>query len=63
VGTVVIRCPRTGRQVPTGLEIDEATWGSLPVVISRMTCPACGAEHVWSKTYARYVPSNEPPPG
>jgi hypothetical protein len=55
MGAVTIRCPRTGRQVPTGLEIDQATWESLPVVLSRMTCPACGAEHVWSKTYARYV--------
>jgi uncharacterized C2H2 Zn-finger protein len=60
VGTVTIRCPRTGRQVSTGLELDEATWDSLPVVLSRMTCPSCGAEHVWSKTYARYVTTKDP---
>jgi hypothetical protein len=65
MGVVTIRCPRTGEQVSTGLEIDEATWETLPVVLSRMRCPSCGAEHVWSKTYARFVPSEEPdtPPG
>ena len=61
MGAVTIRCPRTGKQVPTGLEIDQATWETLPVVPSRMTCRACGAVHVWSKTYARYVVSNDPP--
>ena len=54
---VTIRCPRTGQRVPTGLDIDPATWETLPVVVSTMHCPACGAEHVWSKTYARFEPT------
>jgi hypothetical protein len=55
MGVVTIRCPRTGSRVSTGLEMDEKTWEGLPVVPSRMHCPACGAEHVWSKTYAHFV--------
>src|ERR1700720_3883487 len=53
MGVVMIRCPRTGDEVSTGLEMDQATWEGLPVVPSRMHCPACRAEHVWSRTYAR----------
>lgn len=52
MGVVMIRCPRTGSNVSTGLEMDQETWDTLPVVTSKMHCPACGAEHVWSKTYA-----------
>ncbi len=55
MGVVMIRCPRTGDEVSTGLEMDQATWDGLPVVPSRMHCPACRAEHVWSRTYARFV--------
>lgn len=55
MGVVTIRCPRTGDEVSTGLEMDQKTWDALPVVPSRMHCPACRAEHVWSKTYARFT--------
>jgi uncharacterized C2H2 Zn-finger protein len=58
MGVVVIRCPRTGEDVPTGIEMDRASWETLPVVTSKMHCPSCGAEHVWSKTYARFVESS-----
>ncbi len=51
---VLVRCPRTGRDVPVGIEMDRHTWDKLPVVLSRFRCPACGQEHVWSKTYARF---------
>jgi hypothetical protein len=40
--------------VPVGIEMDRHTWDKLPVVLSRFRCPACGQEHVWSKTYARF---------
>ena len=32
MGVVMIRCPRTGDEVSTGLEMDQATWDGLPVV-------------------------------
>ena len=54
MGVVLIRCPRTGASVSTGLEMDRRTWSALPIVASRMHCPACGAEHVWSKLHADF---------
>ena len=59
MGAVMIRCPRTGTNVSTGLEMDKGTWDALPVVTSKMHCPACGAEHVWSKIHATFAASAE----
>ena len=59
MGVVMIRCPRTGTNVSTGLEMDQGTWDALPVVASKMHCPACGAEHVWSKIYAQFAAPGE----
>ena len=59
MGVVMIRCRRTGTNVSTGLEMDQGTWDALPVVASKMHCPACGAEHVWSKTYAQFAAPGE----
>jgi len=65
---VTILCPRTGERVPTGLDIDEEAFQSLRPVVSRMKCPACGSEHVWSKANARLAQSSltstrhRPPP-
>jgi hypothetical protein len=52
MGVVMIRCPASGRDVSTGIEVDAATFDALPNVSSRMHCPACGAQHDWSKTEA-----------
>jgi hypothetical protein len=49
MGVVVMRCPRTGRDVPTGTEIERDEFAALKPVLHRMRCPACGSEHVWSK--------------
>jgi len=57
MGIISIRCPRTGDEVPVGIEMDRESWDTLPIVTSRMRCPACGAEHVWSKTYATFAGS------
>ncbi len=63
MGVVMVRCPRTGTNVSTGLEMDRGTWDALPVVTSKMHCPACGAEHVWSKTHALFAaPAEGHPP-
>ena len=46
---VVIRCPRTGREVPTGVVTDIHDFASLPKGKTELRCPACGATHVWSR--------------
>ena len=46
---VMIKCPSSGRAVPTGIELEEQTFIQLPNVGSGMRCPACGGHHIWQK--------------
>ena len=55
MGFIAIFCPRTGREVSTGIESDRDGFDRLRPMIVRMKCPACGSEHVWSKATARLV--------
>jgi hypothetical protein len=55
MGTVVIRCPRRDQLVSTKLEIDVGAFEKLGQGVFRTRCPACGAEHVWSKATAQLV--------
>jgi len=52
---IAIYCPRTGREVSTGVESDRDGFQKLRPLVMRMKCPACGSEHVWSKATARLV--------
>jgi hypothetical protein len=54
MGMVVMRCPRTGREVPTGMEFEREEFQNLKPMIHRMRCPACGSEHVWSRGTAQW---------
>jgi hypothetical protein len=50
MGMIMICCPATGREVPTGIEtscVDE-----LPIVTATMFCSACGRVHHWTKNDA-----------
>ena len=47
-GTVMIRCPRTGRAVSTEIETEASVFERLPDVNARMRCPVCGSEHTWT---------------
>jgi hypothetical protein len=46
---VMIRCPMTGRAIPTNLTADPATWHSRPIGLNRVSCPECKQTHAWSK--------------
>lgn len=47
---VVIRCPTSGREVATGISMDEASFESSTLENNVLgNCPACGGDHVWSK--------------
>ena len=48
MGTVMIRCPRTGQAVSTEIDTEPSVFSRLPEVAARMHCPICGSEHVWS---------------
>jgi hypothetical protein len=53
---VAIRCPRTGKLVPTGIETDQETFETLPNVRATLgRCPACGENHAWTPSIAILV--------
>ena len=41
MGKVMIRCPKTGKAISTGMHIDRAAFGSMPVFFSSTFCPSC----------------------
>jgi len=50
-----VRCPETGREVSTGIEIDPESFASLPDKLPVSNCPVCGLDRVWLKCDARFV--------
>jgi hypothetical protein len=59
LGIVMVRCPKTGRELSTGIEMDAASLEQLPDIRSKIECPVCGVEHVWS---TREAWLDNPPP-
>jgi len=47
MGTVMVKCPDTGRDISTGIIADRATFNATPVFFARVYCPMCRAEHEW----------------
>ncbi len=47
MGTIMIRCPQTGRTVSTGLRAERETYQSSAVFFSRTFCPFCRVTHEW----------------
>ena len=46
---VTIVCPRTGKFVSTGMELEPSEFDRLGPKIFRIRCSACGSEHLWSR--------------
>ena len=59
LGIVMVRCPKTGRELSTGIEMDAATLAQLPDIRSKIECPLCRVEHIWS---TREAWLDNPPP-
>ncbi len=56
MGTIFFRCPVTGQEYASSIEIDEASFSRLPDIKMKTRCPHCGADHVWSLREARLSP-------
>jgi hypothetical protein len=41
------RCPKTGREVATGIEIDYPALRHVQPVTVRLVCPFCATRHDW----------------
>jgi hypothetical protein len=50
-----VRCPETGREVSTGIDVDAKSFASFPDKLPISKCPVCGLDHVWLKCDARFV--------
>jgi hypothetical protein len=47
MAAVMIRCPETGREIPTGIVTDRESFAATPVFFARVLCPICRTEHEW----------------
>lgn len=47
MGTVMIKCPKTGHAIATGMTADEPSFARMPVFFSRTFCPHCKSVHQW----------------
>ena len=48
MSVVMVRCPNTGRELSTGVEMDAITFERLPDIGSQIKCPVCNLDHTWS---------------
>ena len=46
---VMITCPTTHKVVPTGIDMDAASFKSSDLQANSVGCPACGQDHTWAK--------------
>ncbi len=48
---IVIKCPKGGEGVPTGMATDRPAWDRLPPIWvgEPFRCPTCGELHSWTK--------------
>ena len=47
VGIVMIKCPQTGRAIPTGIKADREKFRCSTVFFARTYCAICQANHEW----------------
>ena len=60
MAVITILCPRTGKQVSTGIETTRDNFEAMPMVSATMRCWVCGGEHTWSKRWATLVEDEAP---
>jgi hypothetical protein len=56
MGVLMVRCPETGGEVSTGIEIDQESFARLPDKLASWKCPLCGREHPWLKCDSKFIP-------
>jgi hypothetical protein len=46
---IMIKCPNTGKAVPTGHGADEKSFANNQWTGNSFRCPACSQQHTWDK--------------
>jgi hypothetical protein len=49
---IMIRCPKFGRAISTGLQTEKIKFESLAGIKLSVVCPACGKIHRWRQSDA-----------
>ncbi len=49
MASVMIKCPKTGQAVPTGIGTTKEGWEAMQMSGNSTICPACGSMHTWDK--------------
>ena len=49
MGTLMVRCRRTGQDFSSGIETDRLSFELMPAFNATIRCPLCGIDHSWSK--------------
>ena len=62
MGIVMIKCPDTGCDIPTGIVADRESFQSMPVFFARVLCPLCRKQHEWFAQQAWVRESELPTP-
>ena len=62
MGMVMIRCPMSGQEIPTGYNADPSRFSAMPVFFARSFCPVCRSEHEWfaQEAWVCDAPTREP---
>lgn len=47
MGLVMIRCPVTGHEIPTGMKANQFSFNRSPVFFGHTLCPICQRDHEW----------------
>src|SRR5258708_37475646 len=47
MGMIMVKCPQSGRAIPTGIETDRESFRRSPVFFARTRCPICHTDHAW----------------
>jgi hypothetical protein len=60
MGTLVIKCPNTGRDIATGVQVDSSTFARMPNEVLETRCPHCRTKHSWRPRDAKFVEALPP---
>ena len=61
MGSVMIKCPETGRAISTGMVADRESFRAMPVFFARVLCPLCRKQHEWFAQNAWVCETTLPP--
>jgi hypothetical protein len=59
MGIVMIKCPRSGREIATGIKADRERFRCSAVFFARTYCSICRANHEWFAKEAWVYESGE----